>query len=132
MVSVVRKLSNLFFVFGRITMNAVANAKVTLTNAQMKLLAVLKQAAGQKNVDEIAEMYGKAMGHEVESGSITTSISQLRKTIKSAGKKFPANLEPKRKTGGGRTSERTDLDSALNSLGIEFEDMEVEGEGESN
>lgn len=99
--------------------------KPSLTPAQTKLLKILQECNGQKTIAEIAPLYQRAMGKtEGEKGSVTTAISVLRKAVKAAGYKFPANLEPKRASGGGRSSERVDVADALNSLGLDFEELE--------
>lgn len=112
-----------------------------LSNSQVKLLGVLKKYAPTCTVDEIAPYYAAAMGKdEADPGSVTTAISVLRRTFKEAGKKFPAELEPQKKSGGGRVSERVDIAAALNELDFDFDSLEdvkkpavtVKAEGEQN
>jgi hypothetical protein len=114
---------------------AVAEKKTGLTNSQKKLLAILAKYKGTKTVAEMVPEYAKAMGKdEGEKGSLTTAISVLRKTVKAAKMKWPKELEPKHESGGGRSSERTDVAEALNGLGIDFEfaaDDSAEGESEA-
>ena len=107
-----------------------AAAKTGLTNAMLVLCKVLNAAKGTKTIDELAIDYSKSMGKKIQASSMTTNISLLRKAVKAEGKAFPANWEPKHKSGGGRTSVRTSLDSVLNSMGVEFEDLPSD-EGDS-
>jgi hypothetical protein len=118
-ITYVVRLIHFFTCFWSIVMAAV---KTGLTVSQKKLLAILAKYKGTKTVSELVPEYAKAMGKdEGEKGSLTTAISVLRKTVKAAKMKWPKELEPKHESGGGRSSERTDVAEALNGLGIDFE-----------
>ena len=107
-------------------MAAVENVKkFTLSASQSKLVKILKENAGRLTIEELTPIYAKEMGKKQgKKGSLTTLLSQTRKAITEAGKKFPASWEPKRASGGGRTSERQDMGEVLSSIGVDFDELE--------
>lgn len=123
---VVHFVSLVLLCFWRIIMAAVEKVKnKKLSPSQKKLIAILREHAQTKTVDEIAPLYAAAMGKEsAEPSSVTTAISMTRAVFKANGKKFPEELEPVKKSGGGRASTSENLEDALNDLGFDFEELE--------
>lgn len=94
----------------------------SLTKTETEFVKALYAAKGELTIEQLADKM------ERKPNSLTTMLSQVRKKFKLGGKKDFAlkgvNLEPKKMTGQGRTSERTQLDDLDDLLGDESDESE--------